>query len=286
MRFSKGYKKDSRDYGYPSHHGLMAIPPTLPTPNLLPFTKGFIWQDGAGMCVAMAVKRAAQQWLEANGYQSQPMISGDFAYKTGRVAERIGQYDSPEQAPPIEDGGSEPGLVLLAGRSVGVRLESKCPDPSTAAEVLASGVAPWSLDRINDEPSPDDLVDAYDMIGLEFFEVVAPIDERRQAIQDCMVRRQPVIFSLVVDTGFEHNVGEVIRSIDQTDPNGGGHMLCAADASRDLGLVFCNWWRNDSEGISWGDVAGNGILSWELVESNIIQLFAVRAAPLTLRKAV
>src|SRR6266571_7304043 len=129
MGFAKGYRKDSRDFGYPSHHGLMAAPPTLPTPNLLPFTKGWIWQDGAGACVAMAIKRAVQQWHEANGFPSQPMISGDFTYKTGRVAERIGQYDKPEDAPSLRDEGSEPGLVLLATRNVGVRFETACPDP-------------------------------------------------------------------------------------------------------------------------------------------------------------
>lgn len=285
MPFGKGYRKDSRDYGYrPHQHLIAASPPLLSTPNLLPFTKGWIWQDGAGMCVGMAVKRAVQQWLEANGFPSQPMISGDFAYKAGRVAERIGEVDV-DLAPPLEDNGSEPGLVLLAARSVGVRLESDFPDPSTPRTLLAPTLTPWSINAINAEPKDDELVAAFDLIGLEFFEITAVPGLRRQAIRDCMVRKQPVIFSMFVDSGFERNLGDVIRDIDETDPSGGGHMLTGADATDDDHLVFCNWWRNDAEDIPWGDVHGNGRLAWAVVETNVIQAFGVRAAPLTLRKA-
>ena len=284
MLYSKGFIQDSKDYGYRPHSVLLgATLPTLTTPNLLPFTKGWIWQADASMCVGMALKRAVQQSLEANGAPDHPMISGDFAYKAGRAAANSG--DDPDKAPPLEDNGSQPGLILYATRAAGVRLEAHCPDPSTDPKLLPDGVEPWSIDRINQAPTPDDLVEAYDMKGLEFFEVTSPAGQKKQAIRDCMLRRQPVIFGIFVDSGVNDNRGEVIRKVNLLDPSGGGHMLCAGDASSDDHLIFCNWWRNNAQGIEWGDADGNGRIAWPLIETNVIQAFAVKAVPALLRAA-
>jgi hypothetical protein len=280
-RFSLGYKPDSRDYGYPSHHGLIAAaPPSLPRADHLPFRKGVIWQDGVGMCVGTAVKRAIQLWLALNGFPSTAMISGKFAYDIGRAQEWAGQ--NPDRAPPLVDEGSEPGLLLRAAHNVGLVLDSDYPDPTSLA---------WNPARVNARPGSDALVNAYDMRGLEFSSVTRGAFGFKESIRACMVRRHAVIFAMFVDTGIMSNTGAIVTVIDKRDPDGGGHMLTVLDASRDDYAVIDNWWDYAPEEIAWGMPDGNVLglprgtwrIAWALLEQAIQQCFAVTGCPLAMK---
>jgi hypothetical protein len=188
-KFSLGYKRDSQDYGYPTHHALIAAaPPSLPKADHLPFRKGLIWQDGVGMCVGEALKRAIQLWQEANGHPSDRMISAKFAYDIGRAQEYAGT--NPDHAPPLVDEGSEPGLVLRGARNVGLLLDEDYPDPTSPN---------WDPSRVNKRPGSDALVKAYDMRDLQFSTVSRGAFGFKDSIRACMVRRHPVKFSMFVD---------------------------------------------------------------------------------------
>jgi len=282
FQFARGFRPDSAPRGYKEHHALLGESlPTLATPNLLSFRRGHIWQSTFGMCVGASLKRAVQLWLEAAGHLSQPMISGLGAYQVGR-AEETADTDDPDNPTPLEDRGSEPGLVLLGSKSVGVFLETDLPDPTNPLFDPAT---------VNQRPTPAQLVKAYDLKGLDFFEVTAAPGRRREAVRALAVRRQPWIFAMYVDHGIEDNRGEIVTKNDPA--KGGGHMLCGLDASSDLYAVVDNWWDDPLHGIAWGMPLGNELglppgtwrLSWDVFEEQAIQIFGVRAAPPQLRVA-
>jgi len=276
-KFPLGYKPDSKDYGYPSHHALMAAaPPTLDKADHLPFRKGLIWQDGVGMCVGTALKRCVQLWQTMNGAGGDRMISAKFAYDIGRAQEHAGT--NPDDAPPLADRGSEPGLVLRAAQNVGLTLDSDYPDPTSPA---------WDASAVNKRPSPDALVNAYDMRALQYSQVTRGAFGYKESIRACMVRRQPIKFSMFVDTGIMLNNGAIVSAIYDRDPDGGGHMLAVVDASREDYAVIDNWWDNPDAGATWGMAQGNTLglprgvwrISWGLLERAIIQCFAVTGVP-------
>jgi len=279
-RFPTGYKPDAIDYGYPSHRKLMAIAASLPKANHLEFRKGEIWQDGVGMCVGTAFKRCVQLWQTMNGFESEFMVSGKFAYDVGRVQEFAGL--KPELVPELVDEGSQPGLVLRASREVGVALDVEYPDPTSPH---------WDPSKVNVGPTITDLTKPYDARGLEFYRVVSGAFGFKESMRAVMVRRHPAMFSMFVDTGFMANNGAIISAIYTDDPAGGGHMLAVLDASRDDYLVFDNWWDDADRGIAWGMPAGNtlglprgvGRISWALLEHSVKQCFAVSAVPFARR---
>lgn len=282
-RFPLGYKRDAEDYGYPSHRKLVAASaPSLPSANHLDFRNGVIWQDGVGMCVGAALKRCVQIWQQANGFASEFMISEKFAYDIGRAQEYAGM--DPDLAPELVDDGSQPGLLLRAARNVGLSLDSDYPDPTSPD---------WDPAAVNRRPSPDAIVKAFDVRGLEFSSVTPGAFGFKESIRTCMVRRQPVMFSMFVDTGVMLNNGAVVTAIYTDDPDGGGHMLTVLDASREDYVVLDNWWDFADRGINWGMAPGNLLglprgtwrISWALLERSIIQCLAVTAVPLMRRMA-
>lgn len=280
-KFALGYKRDTAEYGYPSHRKLMAVAPSLPSANHLDFRKGEIWQDGVGMCVGAAFKRCVQLWQEMNGFPSEFMVSGKFAYDVGRSEEYAGL--DPDAAPELADDGSQPGLVLRGAREVGICLDSDYADPTSPE---------WDRAAVNRRPSPDTLVKAYDARQLEFYDVTRGAFGFKESIRSVMVRRHPVKFSMIVDSGMMANNGAVVTTIATDDPNGGGHMLTMLDASRDDYAVIDNWWDRAELGIDWGMPAGNLLglprgtwrISWGLLERAIIQCFAVSAVPFVRRR--
>lgn len=281
-KFPLGCKPDAEDYGYPSHRKLMAVAPSLPKADHLQFRKGQIWQDGVGMCVGAALKRCVQLWQTLNGFSSEFMISGKFAYDVGRSQEYAGL--APELAAELVDEGSQPGLVLRGAREIGIAIDVDYPDPTSAE---------WDSSKVNARPTPDALVKAYDARGLEFYRCTMGAFGFKESIRACMVRRHPVMFSMFVDSGVMANTGAVVTAIFAGDPAGGGHMLTVLDASREDYVVLDNWWDFVDHGIDWGMPAGNLLglprgtwrISWALLEQAIQQCFAVSAVPFV-RRAV
>ena len=281
IKFRLGYLPDEPTVRYPVHHGLIAAgPPTLSTADHVPYRRGWIWQGNVGMCVGSWFKRDVQLWQSLNGFGSDAMISGKFAYDVGRSLAYAGH--DPDEAPPLVDNGSRPHLVLLGAKEVGVVLEDHYPDPGSTA---------WDPTKINARPSPDAAVRAFDFRGLEFFDVLRGAWGFKESIRACMVRRQPVGVSLFVDSALFSNTGQVVTAIDRTDPHGGGHMVGVLDASHDEYAVLDNWWFHPSLN-HWGMPDGNELglppgtwrMAWPLLERSIIQCLAVKAVPFLTRK--
>lgn len=280
--YRTGHIADSKDYGYPKHHHLMAIAPTLPTPNHIPFRKGLIWQANVGMCVGMSFKRCDQLWLAMAGFADEPMASGMFAYGIGRSQEYAGM--DPDTVPPLQDVGTEPGLVLQAGQNVGIVSDEDYPDPTSPN---------WDPSAVNARPGPDALVKAYDARGLTFSDVLPDASGLKQSIRNVMVRRQPIKIAMFVDSGVMNNTGEIVTSIDRSDPQGGGHEIAFLDASRDDYAVLDNWWDCPQGGDDWGVPEDNpyglprGVwrISWELLETRIQQIHAVTSVPRVRKQA-
>jgi hypothetical protein len=279
-KYGLGYLPDDAGVQYPSHHGLVAAgPPTLDTADHIPYRSGTVYQNGVGECVAAWLKRAVQLWQSLNGFESDDMISATFSYGVGRALAYAGV--NPDDAPPLVDLGSKPSLVLLGAQQVGVVLEDHYPDP---------GSATWDTSSVNARPTPDALVKAYDFRGLEFSDVIRGAWGFKESIRACMVRRQPVGFSLFVDSRIFDNTGEIVTAIDRNDPDGGGHMVGVLDASREDFVVLDNWWS--LPGVSdWGLLLGNEHgpagawrMAWPLLERSIIQCLAVKAVPFLARK--
>jgi hypothetical protein len=293
MGFAKGFLRDSKPCAYPPAHRLIAATaPSLPSPNHVPYFSKLIWQSQMGACVGFAMKRTIQLGLRMAGYADSPMISADAAYKLGR-SEETSSAD-PDNPPPLKDAGSEPGLVLLAARTVGVLLESDAPDPSTDPSLVANDVTPWSLDRVNERPGPDQLVQAYSMRDLEFHEIFGqPAGGWRNAATEVMVRRAPVMFAMFVDTGYENNRGEIVTQINEADPNGGGHAQVLLDASNPDYAVIGNQWHWPAAGQFWGTQDGNkwglppgcGRMAWPCFEKHCWLMHGVTSGPPALMRA-
>lgn len=277
-RHGLGWKPDSRPTLYkPHHHLVSASAPKLMRPDLTPYRSGSIWQSGVSCCVGSALKFAFQTWSSANGYAQEVLISDLFSYGVGRAEMYADQFPDPDEAPDLEDSGSEPGLLMVGAQKVGVVLEEVWPGPASAD---------FDPARINMRPSPDALIQAYDARGLEFYDVFPPLGGRlRDSVRECMIRANPVIFAMVVDNAFMSNMGHVIQAINTREPGAAGHMMAILDASRDDYLIAANWWSNPSRGISWGDAHGNGKITWDLFESQVRQVLAVKACPLIKKAA-
>jgi len=276
--FPTGYLRDDEKTEYPSHYQLLSAgPPTLQKADHLFARKGLIWQADVGMCVGAWLKRAVQLWLELNGHAAPAMISGKFAYDIGRSMAYAGM--EPENVPPLRDAGSQVRLVLVGAQRLGLADEAHYPDPTSPD---------WNPANVNRRPSPDDIINAYDMRDLEFYEVSRGAWGIRESIRACMVRRHPVGIALFVDSGVFANEGEIVTDINESDPSGGGHMVGVLDASHDEYAVLDNWWDNPGLGIEWGMPLPNALdlprgvwrVAWPLLESRIKACFAVEAVPL------
>lgn len=280
MKFRTAYKPDSKDYGYPKHHRLIAASlPTLPTPNLYPFRKGEIWQGPYGMCTGESTERCAQLWFSANGYGDEVMLSGAWNYLMGMLAAYDGQ--DPESVPKkFPDDGAEPGLEFRGLRNLGFLLEEDFPSPQTLR---------FDALRMFTPPVSSDLVKAYDARELQWHAVpFTTMATLRASMRSLMVRRTPVKVAMFVDTGVMRNQGEIVTSILRDDPDGGGHDVTVLDASHDEFVQLDNWWCVSPElaariGVleqPWGALDGTWRITWECLAEHCMQALAFTAGPL------
>lgn len=276
--FKTGRLKDARDYGLykPSHHHLLKATPSLPTPNLYSYRSGLIWQNGFGMCTGASSARTGQLWWAANGYGAEVLMSGWFNYLLGLTAQYAGQ--DPDTIPPLQDVGAEPGLEFQGMQNVGIVLEEDCPSP------MSPGFNPKTA--LTTPPSSV-LVKAYDAKGLAWSQVQTG-GFLRDAVRELMIRRNPVKVAIVVDTGVMRNAGEVVTSINKSDPDGGGHDVTILDASHDDYCQLDNWWRLPSDRaaalgqdpVEWGAIDGTWRISWDCLEKVCDEALAFDGAPL------
>ncbi len=247
---------DLRDYDFRDRLAVVS-PPAGASLSLLPFRAGRLEQDGVSACVGFAVARALHICFLANGHTAAPVPSPLYLYYNGRAAESAGA--DPESAPPLEDRGSYPRLVMQACRALGF-----CPN----------GDWPFSYSKRNTRPQMRCYRRAYDQRGFEFFRILSSGSARIEEVKAALAMRYPVIFGMPVDKAFtEHKGADPIDSINVAEIVG-GHMMTVV--AWDGSVMFDNWWGAD---FGFGD--GFGRLSEEMFGSALVgDIYAVKAAPL------
>ncbi len=287
MTFRTGYKRDSRQIVYPSHHLMMAAAPSLLKPSLYEFRKGELWQSSFGMCTGESTARCAQLWFAANGFGPQIMLSPAWCYLVGLLSAFDGQ--DPDSIPwPFSDDGAEPGMEFQGLRNLGIMLEEDFPSPHS------TGFRP---ERMFSPPLTSDLVRAYDGRGLKWFEVgassFANVGSFQTSIRSVMARRNPVKVAMFVDSLVMRNRGEVVTVINPNDREGGGHDVAVLDASSDQWVQLDNWWNLSPElaaklersPVAWGAADGTWRITWECLYRHTFQALALQAAPLVQKVA-
>lgn len=258
---------------------MAAAPPSLPTPNHMPFRKGEIWQSDYGMCTGESTTRCAQLWYAMAGIGEEVMLSGAWNYLMGLLAPYDGEV--PEKVPAtFPDDGASPSMEFQGLQNLGLLLEEEFPSPQSP------GFDPARMFRA---PTSADLVEAYDATGLQWRSILfANTKTLRDAIRGTMVRRAPVKVAMFVDSGVFNNTGQLVTTINDKDPNGGGHDIAVLDASNDAFAVLDNWWRVSAAlgaklGIfpqPWGAADGTWRVSWDCLFRHCQQALAFTGAPL------
>jgi len=280
VKFRTGWLPDPKPVHRATHHELMAAaPPSLPTPNHMPFRKGEIWQSSFGMCTGESTTRCGQLWYAMNGFGEEVMLSGAWNYLMGLLAPYDGE--KPESVPEkFPDEGASPSMEFQGLQNMGLLLEEEFPSPQSVG---------FDPERMLRAPTSADLVNAYDATGLQWRSILfANTSTLRDAIRASMVRRASVKVAMFVDSGVMNNTGQLVTSINEHDPNGGGHDIAALDASNDGFAVLDNWWRVSPELAAelgrdaqpWGATDGTWRITWECLFRHCRQALAFTGAPL------
>lgn len=278
--FRTGWRPDPNPVHRATQHELFAAaPPSLPTPNHMPFRKGEIWQGSYGMCTGESTTRCAQLWYAMNGLGEEVMLSGAWNYLMGLLAPFDGQ--KPESVPAkFFDDGAAPGMEFQGLQNMGLLLEEEFPSPQSVG---------FDPERMFRAPTSADLVNAYDATGLQWRSILfANTATLRDAIRGVMVRRGAVKVAMFVDTKVMANTGQLVTSINDNDEFGGGHDIAVLDASNDGFAVLDNWWRVSPElaaklGIPvqpWGAADGTWRITWDCLFRHCKQALAFTGAPL------
>lgn len=280
MIFRTGWRPDPAPVHRATHHELMAAAaPSLPSPNHMPFRKGEIWQSGYGMCTGQSTGRCGQLWYALAGLGDEVMLSGAWCYLMGLLS----PYDGvePEKVPAkFSDDGASPSMEFRGLQNLGLLLEEEFPSPQSPG---------FDPERMFRAPTSADLVNAYDATGLQWRSILfANTKTLRDAIRATMVRRAPVKVAMFVDSAVMHNSGQLVTSINDQDPLGGGHDIVVLDASNDGFVKLDNWWRVSPElaaklGIPvqpWGAADGTWIVTWDCLFRHCRQALAFTGAPL------
>ena len=247
---------DLRDYDFRDR--LRAVGKTsAETPSLLPYRAGRLEQNGVSACVGFALARALHICLLADGYPSAPVPSPLFLYYNGRAAENAGE--DVDAAPPVEDRGSYPRLVMQACRALGF---------------CAAADWPFAHAQRNTRPKLRCYRRAYDQRALEFFRILSSGQDRIDEVKAALSNNWPVIFGMPVDKAFlQHRGSDPIMSLNPAEIVG-GHMMTVV--AWDGAVMVDNWWGED-----WGYGDGFGRISDDLFGSYVVgDIYVVKAAPL------
>ncbi|MDQ2668026.1 MAG: hypothetical protein M3Z05_18790 [Gemmatimonadota bacterium] len=265
-------KPDDRDllsHDAKSRSGLFGATPTVVVPaSMMQFRKGALYQGQAGSCVAHALARAVDMCARAelavkNSKQEPPKMSRRYAYFNARQQENVDAIQSGQPMPKMTDAGCMPRLAMRAIQKLGF-----CDEV----------VFPYTDDprAINEVPPPLAFKEAYDQIGFRYSRpLLHPVAECARAL----AMQKPFIFGMFVDTPFMNNGGDIIRSVNTRDPDGGGHMLCGLEITANE-VIFDNWWCPPGSPSAWGSL-GIGRMTHELFSSAIVtDRYIIEAAPL------
>lgn len=262
-----GYRQDAPDErDIPAEQLLGAGPPTVVPASLAKFRVGTLEQSHASSCVAFALTRAIDMALrieaERRGAPATelPLGAPGYIYFNARQQEVVEAKNAGRAAPAIADQGSYPRLAMRAVQKLGF-----CPDEAYPyAE---------ALQHINSPPPAHAYRHAFDQAGFAYYRISATGIARVADVARALAQGKPVIFGMFVDTAFMRNRGARITSVNQDDPNGGGHMMTVLDVTESE-VVVDNWWGND-----WGDF-GIGRIAHEVFGSSAVSdVYVIETAP-------
>lgn len=263
-----GYRQDEPDErDFPAERLLGVGASTVVPASMARFRVGTLEQRHAGSCVAFALTRAIDMALRAEAERrgaanptDLPLGAPGFVYFNARQQEVVDAKNAGRPAPPIEDRGSYPRLAMRAVQKLGFCADEAYP----YAE---------ALEHINAPPPAHAYRFAFDQSGLKYYRVSSTGIARVAEVARALAHGKPAIFGMFVDDAFMRNRGDRITSVNQSDPDGGGHMMTVLDVT-ETEVVVDNWWGND-----WGDM-GIGRLSHELFGSSVVSdVYIIEAAP-------
>lgn len=253
--FAKGWQPDladERDLDYPPERLLGHRVGSTPFPaSVMQYRKGKLVQGQAGSCVAHALTRGIDiclrhQLAVAGKTVEPPKAARGFIYYNGRRQETVDARAEGQPDVQVTDSGIMPRLGMRAVQKVGYCEESDYPYSDSPA-------------YINAKPPPRAYHAAYDQKDFTYSRITSTGTQRIAEVAAALAAGFGVIFGTFVDMPFERwdpSTGP-IDSIDENDPDGGGHMLCVlaveTDGKGGYNIVFDNWWDE-----SWGIPTGEG----------------------------
>lgn len=240
--------EDERDY---SLRAMLGAPTYVPPEamRLLAFIPRVRDQLSASACVGFAIAMAIGIRLGVLGLFLEE-LSALAVYTWARMAAKYGVESV------IEDIGSIPRVAMQALREHG-----------------APGESAWPFDvaRVNDELPWDVQQESSAGRVTAFYRIDS--DERVHEVMYALSHDYPVVFGSRVDTAFMA-LGQhaSVRSFDQTDRNGGGHMMCLVGyQTREDGVHFL---MLNSWGTGWGN-AGFAWLHEDIIRASYSRDFYV-----------
>jgi len=258
-------------------------------PSFLPFRAGRVYQDNISECLPCSIKRAVQLYHMVRG-NGTVLLSELLVYAVARIAEwRMNHpLEDADRRPSLEsigDVGSIPELTITALKRIGIVDETAWPGPASPS---------WRARRINDEPTPDCLVDAYDATGIEAFEV-----DRKKPLRDSVLELAPYGFAVICAINASRLArynprASIVRDLPASGQN---HMVAILDATDRAFMRLDNWWDASPDGgPSWGDQSLNALGqvdsrtkgTWRVDPSNLddgaSDVLAIRCAPTLAKK--
>jgi hypothetical protein len=259
-----GYKP-SRVQAPPAHEMLrarMKLVEPLPLPDQSAFVSAIIDQGYANSCVGCGMAGGFDQYQRANGIAEPVMPSPTFFYTIARLQEWAG-FD-PKLIPKLTDSGAEPDLLCQAMKNLGYVSWQSCPYP-TEPDVLSDDSA---MQRIVNAPLAPALIPrAYDLRGMRWHTIpVGP--GAMEMIAQALQHRLGVVFGQFVDSAYCDSRGQVITTINENDPNGGGHFQAAVAVTGRVLKIRSSWGPKSGQyGFYYLDkaVVENPAWMWEII---------------------